>query len=105
AYFDMKIHTNLRVGIEFGLDQFDYGYEASPMYSFSGTSSGLLASAGYIYLYKAGVRLGYDIAISNKFSFQATLNPAIGYFAFSSYLADTSNNNSYIHNARPPGSN
>lgn len=105
AYFDMHIAKKIWLGIEIGLDQFDYGYLGTSMYSYSGLSSGNLVASDYIYLYKIGLRLGYHIPLRRRLTLQATLNPAIGYYAHSSYLDDTAELNSYMYSVRPPGSN
>ncbi|HYD20786.1 MAG TPA: hypothetical protein VEB40_04865 [Flavipsychrobacter sp.] len=105
VYFDVRLKENISMGIEAGLDQFDYGYSGRSMYSYSGLSSGSLTSADYIYLYKTGLRISYHLPLWKRFSLQGTLTPAIGYFARSGYLDDTACLNSYMHSVRPPGSN
>lgn len=105
AYFDMQVKKGLFLGIEMGLDQFDFGYAGTPFYAYSGLSSGLLASNENIYLYKAGGRLSYSKSLTRKILISGTFDPAVGYYAYSSYLTDTAKINAYIHNVRPPGSN
>lgn len=104
-YFDIKMHKKLWVGIEFGLDQFNFGYLGTPKYPFDGISSGSLTAYNYIYLYKAGLRFSYHIPLSRRFSLHAIVNPAIGYYAYNHDMDDTARTNSYMYNVRPPGSN
>lgn len=102
-YFDIHLYEKWLVGIEVGVDQCDFGYEATPIYSFNGLSSGSLSSGAYVYTYKAGARLLYRTKVTKKIDVTTVLNPALGYYPFSDYFIDTANSNAYMHNTRAPG--
>lgn len=103
-YFDYHLNNTFLLGIEVGIDQSDFGYVATPLYSFSGLSSGQLSAGAAISLYKAGLRIGTRKAISDRVDITGILNPAFGYYIADDWWADTANRNAYMHDVRPPGS-
>lgn len=89
--FDLNVLPKFKIGLEFMLDEFDYGYDAKRYLHKDGVGvvSGLMGADAYINLYKAGVRLGYGAFNTRKFQINAFVIPSVGYYSELQTLNDT----------------
>lgn len=93
--FDISLSESYSLGIIVSLNEFDYGYRASPHYNSSKLTSGLEAANDRVILYCAGIRGIYKLINWKKFRINAVITPCIGYYPYSGQLADTTDNEVY----------
>lgn len=94
GYFDIALRPNLYVGLVFGYDEYNFGYEADHQNNPASVSivSGLNAANDVIGVFKAGVRVVEELKLTKRFRVEGALGILAGAYPHSSYIEDTSQN-------------